>query len=288
MTGFVTILQASLREHTRRRTAQVALVLGALFVLLYAIGCHFVWADVSRALRPGRGDRPAVDARRLGPATLFGWAFFGTGFLAAVAAPFLAAGGIRGDAERGLLQHVLVRPVARHTVLLARLAAAALLAVGFLVVVVAACALATRLITGWGPSHMVRALALLALGTLAITAAATAFSVGLHGAASGIATLMLFGVGLIGGLLEQLGSGIGVRSVRLGGEWLSNALPFEAMYQAALHAITADLPGVSGIVVRLGPFGGARAASAGLVLWAAVWTAAIVAVAAWRLRRRDF
>jgi hypothetical protein len=134
----------------------------------------------------------------------------------------------------------------------------------------------------------VRALLLLALGTTAITAVAVAFSVSLHGAASGIATLMLFGVGLIGGLLEQLGRGIKVSSVRDGGEWLSTALPFEAMYQAALHEITADLEGVTGLVVRLGPFGGARDASAGLILWAVAWTAAIVALAAWRLRRRDF
>lgn len=289
MNGFVTILQASLREHTRRRTAQVAIVLGALFVLLFALGSHFVWAEVSEEMRSGRGGVAAsAETRPLVPATLFGLAMFGTWFLSAVAATFLAAGGIRGEAEHGVLQHILVRPVARHTVLMARLAAAALLAVVFLVVVLACCALATRLITGWSPANLVQALLLLALGTIAITAVATAFSVRLHGAGAGIATLMLFGVGLIGGLLEQLGTGIKVASVRRGGEWLSTALPFEAMYQAALHEITSDLSGVSGLVVRLGPFGGAREVSAGLLLWAVAWTAAIVALAARRLRRSDF
>lgn len=288
MTGFLTLLQASLREHLRRRTALVALVLGALFVLLYALGTNFVWDDVSEEIRSGRTDRPADEVKNLVPATLFGLAMFATWFLAAVAATFLAAGGIRGEAERGVLQHILVRPVARHTILLARLAAAAILAVAFLVVVLVCCALATRLITGWSPSNFAAALLLLALGTTAITAVATAISVRLHGAAAGIATLMLFGTGLIGGLLEQLGTGIKVASVRKSGEWLSTALPFESMYQAALHEITADLPGLSGVVVRLGPFGGAREASAALVLWAAAWTAAIVALAAWRLRRTDF
>jgi len=287
MNGFVTILQASLREHARRRTALVALVLGALFTLLYSLGSHFIWAEITQEIRSGKADRPD-ELRQLVPATLFGLAMFATWFLSAVAATFLAAGGIRGEAERGVLQHVLVRPVARHTVLIARLAAAALLAVGFLVVVLACCALATRLITGWAPANIVHSLLLLALGTTAITAVATAVSVRLHGAAAGIATLMLFGVGLIGGLLEQLGRGIGVSSVRRGGEWLSTALPFEAMYQAALHEITSDIAGVSGIVVRLGPFGGAREASAGLVLWAVAWTAAIIVLAASRLRRSDF
>jgi ABC-type transport system involved in multi-copper enzyme maturation permease subunit len=287
--GFATILLASLREHARRRTAYVALALGALFVGLYTLGIHFIWAEVTRDIESGRrGPGGVLEVRLLVPATMFGLSMFATWFLAAVAATFMAAGGIRGEAERGVLQHVLVRPVARHTVLVARLAAAALLAIGFLVVVVGCCALATRLITGWTPGNLVKALLLLALGTTGVTAIATAFSVRLHGVAAGIASLMLFGVGLVGGLLEQLGNGIAVSSVQQSGEWISTAMPFEAMYQAALHQITADVTGLSGIVVRLGPFGGARAASAGLVLWALAWTAVVVALAAWRLRRRDF
>jgi ABC-type transport system involved in multi-copper enzyme maturation permease subunit len=289
MSGFTTILQASLREHSRRRTTFAALVLGALFVLLYSVGIYFIWGDVQETMLGGAApEREQLETRQLVPATLFGLAMFATWFLSAVAATFLAAGGIRGDAERGVLQHVLVRPVARHTVLLARLASAALLAVAFQVLVLACCALATSQVTGWTPANLVQALLLLGLGTTAIAAIAVAFSVGLHGAAAGIATLMLFGCGLLGGLLDQLGTGIGVHSVRRSGELLSTALPFESMYQAALHEITTDVTGIAGLVVRLGPFGGARDASAGNVIWAIAWTAGVVAFAAWRLRRRDF
>ena len=288
MIGFATIFQATLREHLRKRTAIVAVVLGTLFIVLFALGCHFIWKDVSRDIQAGHADRPVEELRVLVPATLFGLAMFATWFLAAVAATFLAAGGIRGDAERGILQHLLVRPVARFTVLSARMCAAALLAVAFLFAVLGCCAVTIWLITGWSPSNFAEALFLLALGTLAITAVATAVSVRLHGAAAGIATLMLFGTGLIGGLLEQLGAGIKVESVRTGGEWVSTALPFEAVYQAALHAITRDLSGLSGIVVRLGPFGGARAASENLILWTFVWIAAVVGLAARRLSRSDF
>ncbi|HUS64174.1 MAG TPA: hypothetical protein VMZ28_06505, partial [Kofleriaceae bacterium] len=127
MNGFATLLVAGLREHARRRTALVALVLGALFVLLYSLGMHFIWAEVSRELEAGHTN-PSEHIRELVPATMFGLSMFGTWFLSAVAATFLAAGGISGEAERGVLQHVLVRPVARHTVLAARLAAAAILA----------------------------------------------------------------------------------------------------------------------------------------------------------------
>jgi hypothetical protein len=89
-------------------------------------------------------------------------------------------------------------------------------------------------------------------------------------------------------MLEQLGAAMKVTRVRETGEWMSTALPFESLYQAALHEITADLDGITAVVVRLGPFGGARAVSADMILWALAWTAAIIAFATWRLRRTDF
>ena len=50
---------------------------------------------------------------------------FATLFLGAILAVFLTLGVVRGDAERGLLQPVLVRPVSRARCWLARFAAAA-------------------------------------------------------------------------------------------------------------------------------------------------------------------
>ena len=44
-------------------------------------------------------------------ATLLGLAMFATLFLGTVLAVFLTLGAVRGDAERGLLQPLLVRPV---------------------------------------------------------------------------------------------------------------------------------------------------------------------------------
>ena len=51
---------------------------------------------------------------------------FTTLFLGAVLAVFLTLGAVRGDAERGLLQPLVVRPVGRTSLLLGRFAGAAL------------------------------------------------------------------------------------------------------------------------------------------------------------------
>ena len=46
---------------------------------------------------------------------------------------------------------------------------------------------------------------------------------------------------------------------------MSWVLPFEALYQAALSALTADTVGFTRLAIDLGPFGGAEAA--GPLLW---------------------
>ena len=56
--------------------------------------------------------------------TLLGLAMFVTLFLGTVLAVFLTLNAVRGDAERGLLQPLVVRPVGRTTLLLARFLAA--------------------------------------------------------------------------------------------------------------------------------------------------------------------
>ena len=62
---------------------------------------------------------------------------FGTLFLGAVLAVFLTSRRVRGDAERGLLQPLIVRPLGRRQYLAGRFLAAAAVAFVYVVVVYA-------------------------------------------------------------------------------------------------------------------------------------------------------
>ena len=91
----------------------------------------FLGSTARRARRPSTTStgsprqRGAVDPQALTGATLFGLAMFATLFLGAVLAVFLTLGVVRGDAERGLLQPLVVRPLGRGALLLGRFAGAA-------------------------------------------------------------------------------------------------------------------------------------------------------------------
>ena len=171
-------------------------------------------------------------------ATILGLAMFATLFLGTILAVFLTLGAVRGDAERGLLQPVLVRPLRRRTVLAGRFAAAAVVTGIYVIFVFLATAAITRAFSGWWPDNTVAPALELAAAVAVLSALSLAGSVLLSANANGIAVFMLFGAGLTAGLLGQIGEALGSRTLDRVADIVSWVLPFEALYQAALAAIT--------------------------------------------------
>ena len=91
------------------------------FLVLYGSGHGKAFEETEDVARR----RSGVEAETLVGATLFGLSMFATLFLGTVLAVFLTLGAVRGDAERGLLQPLVVRPLGRTTFLLGRFAGAA-------------------------------------------------------------------------------------------------------------------------------------------------------------------
>jgi ABC-type transport system involved in multi-copper enzyme maturation permease subunit len=212
---------------------------------------------------------------------------FVTLFLGSVLAVFLTFGTVTADAERGLLQTLVVRPVGRTTLLLARYAAAATVAGGYALAVYLLAAVITAAAGGWWPDRILAPGLLLAAGVAIVAGLSLLASVFLSSTASGISVFMAFGAGLTGGLLGQIGQGLQVDSLETVGRVTSWALPFEALYQAGLELLTTDTSGLTGIVIELGPFGGAEEGGPLLYLFAAGYLALAGAIALLAFARRD-
>jgi len=273
------------REGVRRRVLAVVLVLTAGFLALYAYGTKEAFDEV-RSLDVGGG---AIDLEEqvLAGATLLGLAMFVTLFLGVVLAVFLTLNAIRGDAERGLLQPLVVRPVGRTTLLLARFLAAAAICAVYVLVVFAAAVLITGAIGDFWPGQVVATGAGLAAAVVIVVALSLLGSAVLSTTANGIAIFMVFGAGLAGGLLGQIGEALNSEALDDIATIASWALPFEALYQDGLNALTADVQGVTGIVVSLGPFGGAQAAGPLLWAWALAYLLGVGLLADRLVKRLD-
>jgi len=271
------------QESLRRRVFLVVLVLTGLFLLLYGYGTSLAFEGLE-----GLGNaQETLEEEVLAGSTIFGLAMFSILFLGAVLAVFLTHSAVRGDAERGLLQPLVVRPLGRTQLLIGRFAAAAAVCAGYVLTVYFCAMLITGAVGGWWPDRVLAPGLALAGGVCVIAALSLLGSVYLTATANGIAAFMVFGAGLAAGLLGQIGEGLGSEDLEQIGEVASWLLPFEALYQSGLHGLTADARGFTDIAVQLGPFGGARGASAWLWPWALAYIALVGLAARWGFMRRD-
>ena len=279
-----TIVLYGLRESLRRKMFAVVVVLTALFLALYAWGTHAAFKDTRSFVGPGQAN---LNSDALAGAIVFGLAMFATLFLGAVLAVFLTLNVVRGDAEAGLLQPLVVRPIGRTQLLLARFAGAAAVCVAYVLVVYFAALGITDWAGGWQPDRTISPGIELAAAVVVVAAVALAGSVVLAPIANGIGTLMVFGAGLMSGLLGEIGHAIGSHKLVHIARIASWIVPFDALYEDALHRLTADTHGFAKFVLQLGPFGGSHRAGTTLLVWSAVYLVLVVAAAVAAFKRRD-
>ncbi len=278
-----TIAGYALAEALRRRVLLVVVVLTVAFLGLFALGVQEAY-ETARELE---GQVPTLETRVLTGSTLVGLAMFVTLFLGTVLAVFLTLATVRGDAERGLLQPLVVRPLGRTTLLLARFLAASAVCVAYVSAVYVGAVLITGTIGDFWPDRPVAVGVGLAGAVCVVVALSLLGSTVLSTTANGIAVFMVFGAGLAAGLLGQVGEALDARSLVDVARIASWALPFEALYQEGLHALTADVGGLTGVAVRLGPFGGAQDASPLLWPYALAYLGVVGLIADRLFRRAD-
>ena len=284
MSGVAVIAGYALRESTRRRVFVVVLVLTVAFLALYAVGTEAAFDSIDAQVA---GEVLNVEDEVLTGSTLLGLAMFTTLFLGCVLAVFLTLGAVRGDAERGLLQPLVVRPLGRSALLGGRFAAAAGVCALYVASVYTAAMVITGAAGGWWPADPVGPGLALVAGVVLIAALSLLGSIYLSATANGIAIFMAFGAGLAAGLLGQIGDALDVDTLKNVAELTSWLLPFEALYQGGLSSLTQDVGGNTALIVQLGPFGGAQEGGALLWAWSAAYLALIAAAARAAFARRD-
>jgi Cu-processing system permease protein len=271
-----------LREALRRKVFVVVLLLTLGFLGLYWLANHYVFRDVQNISPPA-----GIDPRPFAGAFLFGLAMFATLFLGVVLAIFLTLGVVRGDAERGLLQPLVVRPIGRSTLLVARWLGAVAVCAPYVGAVYAAAMVITGLTGHWWPDRIVVPGLELAAGVAIVAALSLLGSVFLTATANGIAVFMIFGAGLVAGLLGSIGHALNSHTLEHASKVAAWAIPFEALYQDGLRQITADTTGITGFLLQLGPFGGAYTGGPVLRFWALAYLGLIGLVAVAGFARKD-
>ncbi|MGI8407098.1 MAG: ABC transporter permease [Actinomycetota bacterium] len=271
-------------ECIRRRIFVIVPVATVAFLGLFALGNHYAFKSVASNNALGRG---MVETNVFAGATLLGLSMFVSLFLASALAIFLTFAAVRGDAEQGVLQQVVVRPVARSGLLLGRLIGAAIVCAVYVLVLYASSVAITNTFGHWRPDDLLTPAISLMMAVVVVAALSLLGSVFLGSLANGILMFMVYGAGLMAGFLGQLGDVLDSRGLDVTARVLAWLLPFEGLYQNGLHSLTSGTSGVTRFVVELGPLGGAEDGGSLLLLWAIAYISGVVIAAMVAFARRD-
>ncbi len=283
MRGSWVVFGYAFRESLRRRVFHAGLLLTMVFLGLYGLGCSFV--NVSE-VQIGPAAR-VVKLDVFAAANILGLAVFATYFFGVSLAIFLTISAVRGDAEQGVLQALIVRPLTRWQFLLGRLLAAITVAVIYVAIVFAAAIAITNATLGWTPHHALAAGFEISAAIAVVAVVSMLSSVYLSGVANGIGVFMLFGAGLFGGLLGEIGGAVNSHKLEQTATVIRYVTPFEWLYQSALGRLIQGERGVTEIVIRLGPFGGSVQGGSAVWLWSAVYVLAVGSATVLAFARRD-
>lgn len=277
-----TFVRLTLREASRSRLLALAGVLTLAFLGLIAWGMSKInelSSNVEGTMTSGIG--------------LEVFAFFVGSFMLTLLAVFVCGQSTHQEADSGLLQAIVAKPVRRFDLVAGRWLGSAVLLALWVALFTAGLVLAVGLQTGYYPPHPVLAAGLLLLQGLVILSLRLLFGAFLGTLASGIVPLMLYGFAWMGGMVETVGQAIKVPSMVSGGIVTSLILPTDAVWRGASYDL---LPAVSTFITSafgLGnpttgmPFVGLSPIAGPMLVWALGYTLLAFWVAARVFAKRD-
>lgn len=262
------IARLTLEECARRRVLHATLLCGAAFLVLYGIGMHFLVADLMR-----EGGPTAAIQRQFVLNTFTIAGLYVVNFLLVMSAVLLPVDTLSGEIASGTLQTVVARPVHRSEIVLGKWIAHVLVVWGYLLL------LAGGVIAiAWGmgrhfPQHAALGLASMGLGAVVLVSLSVAGGARLSTVTNGVLAFGLYGIAFLGSWVEQFGSFTKSDATRNIGTIASLIMPSESMWQLASHLMQPAFL----LQMRESPFSLAPMPSPAMVVWAVLWSAAVLA-----------
>ncbi len=276
MRAVLTIAHLTLAEARRRRILAAALLLGAAFVLLFALGFHFIVRDV-------RAHEATPTQARLVLSIIVLAALYAANFLIVMTSVLVTVDTLAGEIGSGVIEALCTKPVPRWAVALGKwLGCWAVLAL-YASLLCGGVLLVARLVGGYTPPNAALGLPLLLLEGTVLLTLALAGGTRLSTLANGVTVTGLYGLAFVGGWMEQIGTLAGNATARYIGIGASLLVPSESLWQLASHHMQPPLVRDLGIT----PFSPVSVPSPAMVGWALGYVLLTLAAALRLFRSRD-
>ncbi|MEW5986076.1 MAG: ABC transporter permease subunit [Chloroflexota bacterium] len=272
----LTIARLTVRETQRRRVLWVALLMGLLFLIVFGLGFHFIYVDVTRYLSPQEARVPFLFFSLAG--------LYATNFLMVMMAVLISVAAVSGEIDSHTIETLLTKPIRRWEVIMGKWIGFAFLILLYLLLLSGGIILIVYLRAGFVTHNIVLGLALMYLEALVVLTISIAGGTRLSTLANGAMAFMLYGLAFVGGWVEQIGAILRNETAVDIGILASLIMPGEVLWKKASSLFQPQtLLGDD----FAGPFVVASQPSNAMIVYAVLYVLVLLALALWSFARRD-
>lgn len=278
----VDIARLTVRETQRRRILWVALLMGVLFLLIFGLGFHYILLDIQS--ESGFRQQTTAQFTEMIASFLTLTGLYVINFLVIVIAALLSAGSISGEVESHTIETIVTKPLRRWEVVLGKWVGFAFVLGLYLLLLSGGVLLISYWRSGYALHNLPAGLGLMLLGALSMLSLTILGGARLSTLANGALAFMLYATAFVGGWVEQFGAILRNETAVDLGIAASLIMPADVLWKRASILFQ---PQVLGTMDFAGPFVVASQPNDVMIVYAILYTAALLLAALWVFTRRD-
>ena len=252
--------------------------MGAAFLLLYAIGFHYIIADMESSPFMGTDEMDLP----LTFLTLAG--LLVSNFLLIVLSVLVSVAAISSEIDNHTIDAIITKPIRRWEVVLGKWVGFAFMILVGVILMPGGILLIVYLRSGFQLNHVPAGLGLMYLEGLVMMTVAIAGGIRLSTMANGALSFMLYGLAFIGSWVEQIGALLRNETAVDIGIISSLISPTEILWRKASSMMQ---PAILSGVDFAGPFAVASQPNDEMILYAIFYIVVLLGFALWSFTRRD-
>jgi len=272
------IARLTFREAGRRKILLAALVLGLIYLAIYAVGFYYVDQETTRS-QFGPGLLELNQIRNF----LFMAGLYVVNFLTAMMAVLTSVDTLSGEIASGTIHTLVSKPVQRWEIVFGKWLGFAGMLTLYLLLMAGGTVVLVYIISGYLAPNVLRGLGLLWVNAVLLLGVSLAGGAILSTLANGVLVFGLFGIAFIGGWIEQIGSFIQNQTAVNVGIISSLIIPSEALWKRAAFEMQSPLVAALGF----SPFTAASMPSLLMVIYGMVYAVLALLLAIGLFNSRD-
>jgi Cu-processing system permease protein len=275
----LTMARLTFKEASRRKVMLAAILLGVAFLLIFWIGFEFIASEIRNTPRGMNALAMSEGSNMILMAGLYA-----VNFLTVMMTVLVSVDTLSGEIASGTIHTLVSKPVRRWEIVVGKWLGFAALLTCYEVMMVGGVMLAVYVVTGYTPPNPFSGIVMLWLVAMLLLSVSFLGGASLSTLANGVMVFGLYGIGFVGGWIEQIGSFLNNQAAIQVGIITSLIMPTEALWKRAAYEMQSAL---SGMVGGMTPFSSSSVPSPAMLVYAVLYLVVVFALAIRKFQTRD-